>query len=305
MFSIFAHTSWSKNYPFEIRTAIEIYLKHDTWADMSFSRLYHDPLLHVFLGFMICMHPFFFFFRFLFHDIHPLCAGFCFSSPSRLVRLFPDFGWMHFLCVPVLSLPVQCWSLSYGKQRRPFRLYAPTWLRQQVWRPLYFFCTWSLFFLLQPSLSLFLSLFGFLCMSLAQHLSRLIFLLTFLRERNSLSREEKLQIKSWNSGGWNLKREKKSFECCWGIRRILVWHCDVKTASCSLPSGAHTRTGKKSLKLPCEWIFTEKRVQTLINHFFWWKRWSGKESLVLSYLIALNLVFLFVFSCFFIQYPRF
>lgn len=40
-------------------------------------------------------------------------------------------GCTSFLCV-VMSLPVQCWSLSYGKPRRPFRLYAPTWLRQQV-----------------------------------------------------------------------------------------------------------------------------------------------------------------------------
>lgn len=143
-FSVFLLTPAEVKFPFEIRTAIEIYLKHDTWADMSFSRLYHDPLLHVFLGFMICMHSFFFFGFVSWHN--PLCAGCCFSYPSRFVCLFPDFGWMHFLCVSVLSLPVQCWSLSYGKQRRPFRLYAPTWLRQQVWRPFYFFCTWSLFF---------------------------------------------------------------------------------------------------------------------------------------------------------------
>lgn len=49
------------------------------------------------------------------------------------------------VCVCVLSLPVQCWSLSYGKQRRPFRLCAPTWLRQQVWRTFNFFSTWTLF----------------------------------------------------------------------------------------------------------------------------------------------------------------
>lgn len=61
------------------------------------------------------------------------------------ICLFPVFGWMHFLCVSVLSLPVQCWSLSYGKQRRPFRLCAPTWLRQQVWRTFNFFSTWTLF----------------------------------------------------------------------------------------------------------------------------------------------------------------
>lgn len=93
---------------------------------------------------------------------------------------------------------------------------------------------------------------------------------------------------------------KKSLEFRWGIRCNLVWHSHVKIALCSLPSGAHTPTGKKSLKLPCEWIFIEKWVQTLINHLFWWKWWSGKESLVLSYLIALNLVFFFSKSTFLI-----
>lgn len=132
-----------------------------------------------------------FLFSFGFVSWHnPLCAGFCFSYSSCFVCLFPDFGWMHFLCVSVLSLPVQCWSLSYGKQRRPFRLYAPTWLRQQVWRPFYFFCTWSLFFLLQPSLSF----FGFLCMSHVKHLSRLIFLLTF--SESEIPSQERKNYKS-------------------------------------------------------------------------------------------------------------
>lgn len=102
---------------------------------------YHDPLLHAlfwFLSFfkpMISMPPFFCF-------TFDLFVIFQFSQPS-LFCLFPVFGWIHFLCV--LSFPVQCWSLSYGKQRRPFRLCAPTWLRQQVWRTFNFFSTWTLF----------------------------------------------------------------------------------------------------------------------------------------------------------------
>lgn len=112
---------------------------------------------------MICMHPLFwnfvssslcFFttlttcrvFRFVFH-------AHCFFFSSPFFDLFFSFSkrvcplcWVWNtppppVCVPVsvLSLPVQCWSLSCGKQRRPFRLCAPTWLRQQVCRTFHFF----------------------------------------------------------------------------------------------------------------------------------------------------------------------
>lgn len=83
-------------------------------------QLYHSPLLHAFLRPMICMHPF----LFCFYDFLIFCVIVWFFIPICFICLFPVFGWMHFLCV--LSLPVQCWSLSYGKQRRPFRLCAPT-----------------------------------------------------------------------------------------------------------------------------------------------------------------------------------
>ena len=87
---------------------------------------------------------------------HLLCFVVVYFIFIFFTFLIPDIGWMHFLCVCVcvLSLPVQCWSLSYGKQRRPFRPCAPTWLRQQVWRTLNFF---------QISTSCFLSLIYFLC----------------------------------------------------------------------------------------------------------------------------------------------
>lgn len=107
-----------------------------TLVKQTSCQLYHDPLLHAFLRPMICMHPFFMIFW-------SFVLLFGFSCPSCFISLFPVFGWMHFLCVCVLSLPVQCWSLSYGKQRRPFRLCAPTWLRQQVWRTFNFFSTWT------------------------------------------------------------------------------------------------------------------------------------------------------------------
>lgn len=95
-----------------------------------------------FLRLIICMCPFFIV---LFYDSDNLACGcFVFHAHLCFICLFPVFGWMHFLCVCVLSLPVQCWSLSYGKQRRPFMLCAPTWLRQQVWRTFNFFSTWTL-----------------------------------------------------------------------------------------------------------------------------------------------------------------
>lgn len=84
------------------------------------------------------------FLLFCFMTLTIFCAVVLFFMPIFFICLFPVFGWMHFLCVSVLSLPVQCWSLSYGKQRRPFRLCAPTWLRQQVWRTFNFFSTWTL-----------------------------------------------------------------------------------------------------------------------------------------------------------------
>lgn len=137
------------------------------------------------------MHPF----LFCFYDFLIFCVIVWFFIPICFICLFPVFGWMHFLCV--LSLPVQCWSLSYGKQRRPFRLCAPTWLRQQVWRTFNFFSTWTLF------CYSFLSFcqripFGEWCSASFQ-----IYLIysQFLRERSALSGEKKLQVKPWNSGG--------------------------------------------------------------------------------------------------------
>lgn len=75
-----------------------------------------------------------------------LCCVFIFIY---LFWFLTSFGCTS--CVCVLSLPVQCWSLSYGKQRRPFRLCAPTWLRQQVWRTLNFFQISIAFFVFFPS----------------------------------------------------------------------------------------------------------------------------------------------------------
>lgn len=111
---------------------------------LSSSWLYHDPLLHAFLDpWFACI---LFFCCFVLWLLESFVWLFCFSCPS-LFYLFVPCLWLDALpvCVCVLSLPVQCWSLSYGKQRRPFRLCAPTWLRQQVWRTFNFFSTWTLF----------------------------------------------------------------------------------------------------------------------------------------------------------------
>lgn len=98
----------------------------------SYSWLYHDPLLHVFLRPMICMHSFLFGFM----TLNILCVVVLFFMPIFVLFVCSLSLVGCTSCVCVLSLPVQCWSLSYGKQRRPFRLCAPTWLRQQVWRTL-------------------------------------------------------------------------------------------------------------------------------------------------------------------------
>lgn len=136
--------------------------------------------------------PFFFLF-FLFKRVCPLSS--VLNAPPPPV------------CVPVsvLSLPVQCWSLSCGKQRRPFRLCAPTWLRQQVWRTFHFFSTPNPL----PPCYRFLSLIWFFpprgfpldetgLGALADLDSNVAS--QFLRERNSLSGEEKPQVQSWSSG---------------------------------------------------------------------------------------------------------
>lgn len=128
--------------PAEVKSKLtEIYVQHDTWANMSFSWLYHDPLLHVFPAIMTCMRLFF---NFVLVDII-FCVLFLFFIPILFYLFIPPSLVGCTSCVSVLSLPVQCWSLSYGKQRRPFRLCAPTWLRQQVWRSFYLFWSWSLF----------------------------------------------------------------------------------------------------------------------------------------------------------------
>lgn len=115
---------------------------HYTHFTLSSSRLYHDPLLHAFLRPMICMHSFS---LFCFMTLTIFCVVILFFMPIFVLFVCSLSLVGCTSCVCVLSLPVQCWSLSYGKQRRPFRLCAPTWLRQQVWRTFNFFSTWTLF----------------------------------------------------------------------------------------------------------------------------------------------------------------
>lgn len=119
------------------------------------------------------------------------CVLFLFFIPILFYLFIPPCFVGCTSCVSVLSLPVQCWSLSYGKQRRPFRLCAPTWLRQQVWRSFYLFWTWSLFITA-------FSFLGFLCeflwMISAKHLSRLIFLLTY--SESEIPSQERKNYKS-------------------------------------------------------------------------------------------------------------
>lgn len=123
-------------------------------------------------------------FLFCFYDFLIFCVIVWFFIPICFICLFPVFGWMHFLCV--LSLPVQCWSLSYGKQRRPFRLCAPTWLRQQVWRTFNFFSTWTLFV---TAFSLFVR--EFLLVSDAQHPFKFISYILNFSESEVPSQERK------------------------------------------------------------------------------------------------------------------
>lgn len=100
-----------------------------------FRQVDHDPLLHAFLW----IHDLHASFRFLFYDFLDPYFVFVFYAHLCFVCSLSLVGSTS--CVCVLSFPVQCWSLSYGKQRRPYRLCVQTWLRQQVWRTFNFFST--------------------------------------------------------------------------------------------------------------------------------------------------------------------
>lgn len=203
-------------------------------------------------------------------------------------------------CVPVLSLPVQCWSLSYGKQRRPFRLCAPTWLRQQVWRSFYLFCTWSLF-LLQPSLSLSL-FFAFLCeflwMISAQHLSRLIFLPTF--SESEIPSQERKNYKS------SPEIQVGNAEMLKPVQSVFLWGTLMLKA-------LHVPSLQEPIR-PLE----KRALNFLVNEYLLKSEYKlssitfsdenddqVKFSAVVSlkqkksHLIAIKLAFLFVFACIF------
>lgn len=101
--------------------------------------------------------------------------------------LFP-LPWLD-ACVCLIQIPVQSWSLNYGKPRRPYRPSEPTWLRLQV-----------------VYINLFLSLYFKQCRSSWAHpVQNSINLVTFSflsRKWSSFAGTKKLQIKSWNSGRW-------------------------------------------------------------------------------------------------------
>ena len=52
------------------------------------------------------------------------------THPFYFLFLFP-FSWFD-ACVCLFQIPVQSWSLNYGKPGRPFRPSEPTWKRLQV-----------------------------------------------------------------------------------------------------------------------------------------------------------------------------
>lgn len=101
--------------PAEVKSKLtEIYVQHDTWANMSFSWLYHDPLLHVFPAIMTCMRLFF---NFVLVDIIFCVLFFVFHTHLVLFVYPPFFGWMHFLCVCVVtSCPVLEFELRKAKE---------------------------------------------------------------------------------------------------------------------------------------------------------------------------------------------
>lgn len=153
---------------------------------MSFSRLYHDPLLHVFLGFMICMHLFFFFF---FYDTI-LCVLVLFFIPISFCLFVPRL-WLDALpvCICVVtSCPVLEFELRKAKEtiqalRTNLTQAAgvASFLLFLHPKPFFFITAFSLFF-------------GFLCMSHAKHLFRLIFLLTF--SESEIPSQERKNYKS-------------------------------------------------------------------------------------------------------------
>lgn len=154
---------------------------------MSCSWLYHDPLLHVFLGIMTCMHLFFFV---LFYDTTFCVLVFVFHTHLVLFVCSPLL-WLDALpvCVCVVtSCPVLEFELRKAKETiQALR----TNLTQAAGVATFLLFLHLKPFVLQPSPS---HVFGFLSEFLrminAKHLSRLIFLLTF-SESEILSQERK------------------------------------------------------------------------------------------------------------------
>lgn len=153
---------------------------------MSFSPLYHDPLLHVFLGFMICMHLFFFSF-FLWHN--PLCAGFVFHTHLVLFVCSPTLVGCTscvYLCCHFLS-SAGVWATESKGDHSGSTHQLDSGSRCGV---LFTFSAPEAFFFV-TAFSLF---FGFLCMSHVKHLFRLIFLLTF--SESEIPSQERKNYKS-------------------------------------------------------------------------------------------------------------
>lgn len=229
---------------------------------------------------MICMPPFFF------YDFLDLYFALFFYAHLSFVCSLSSVGSTSCMCV--LSFPVQCWSLSYGKQRRPYRLCVQTWLRQQVWRTFNFFCTGS-------------------------HFVTALLLLFLLLLREFLLDDQQHTFNNWISSNFSESevpsQERKNFK---SSPEIQVWSLFIIENYCKCShllnclldgqdycfyfifpaSGAHPITGEKSLKLSCEWIFIKKRVQTLVHHLLWWKRWSGKGFFYGCFLPRENKIFL-------------
>ena len=257
---------------------------------LSSCRLYHDPLLHVLP--MICMHPLFC--SFVLWLLRSFAWLFYFSCPSLFYSFVP--------CLRLDALPVcvcchflssaGVWATeSKGDHSGSARQLdsgsrCGALLTSSPPEPS-FVTSFSLSVFKENSFSL-------ATRSVISNSSNVLSI--FLRERRDLSGEKKLQVKSWNSGGDFVSAEnaqKKSeflFLLNWKIhlKDVLLLkpqrglHCEalrkqIDSFSFLSTSGAYTSTGEKSLKLPCEWIFIKKRVQTLIHHLLWWKRWSGKD----------------------------
>lgn len=166
-----------------------------------------------------------------------------FSYPSLLfifLFLFP-FSWLD-ACVCLFQIPVQSWSLNYGKPRRPFRPSEPTWQRLQVVY-LKFFLRLFLLWQCRSSWDI------FKCKVVKCYLY-------FLPPEHEVPLQERKNYKSSPEiqvGEWQIQKYLPHKMVAYVLKeeKLTVFYL-------VLPPGANQTSWKESSKLLSQWVFTEE-----------------------------------------------